>query len=78
MDAWIHLDNHIPRRVVFNKPYRYELAPTTQRLRLLGSVEGQAVISEDPHSDLNLFGGCAPPYFVISDRLWVLEERITP
>lgn len=44
VDAWIHLDNHIPRRVVLNKPYRYELAPTTQRLRLLGSVEGQAVL----------------------------------
>jgi len=42
-DAWIHLDNYIPRRVVLNRPYRYELAPTPQRLRLLGSVEGQAV-----------------------------------
>ena len=37
-----------------------------------------AVISEDPHYDLNLFGGCAPPYFVISERLWILEDRITP
>jgi hypothetical protein len=37
-----------------------------------------AVISEDPHYDLNIFGGCAPPYFVISERLWVLEDRITP
>ena len=44
VDAWIHLDNHIPRRVVLNRPYRYELAPTPQRLRLLGSVEGQAVL----------------------------------
>jgi hypothetical protein len=42
-DAWIHLDNYIPRRVVLNRPYRYELAPTPQRLRLLGSVEGLAV-----------------------------------
>jgi hypothetical protein len=42
-DAWIHLDNYIPRRVVLNRPYRYELAPTPQRLRLLGSVEGRAV-----------------------------------
>jgi hypothetical protein len=37
-----------------------------------------AIISEDPHCDLNEFGGCAPPYFVISERLWVLEDRITP
>jgi hypothetical protein len=43
-EAWIHLDNHIPRRVILNRPYRYELTPTTQRLRLLGSVEGQAVL----------------------------------
>jgi len=44
VDAWIHLDNHIPRRVVLYRPYRYELAPTTRRLRLLGSVDGQAVL----------------------------------
>jgi hypothetical protein len=37
-----------------------------------------AIISDDLNYDLNLFGGCAPPYFVISDRLWVLEDRITP
>jgi len=43
-EAFIHLDNHIPKRVVLNRPYRYELAPTPQRLRLLGSVEGQAVL----------------------------------
>jgi hypothetical protein len=37
-----------------------------------------AIVSEDPHYDLNEFGGCAPPYFVIGERLWVLEDRITP
>lgn len=37
-----------------------------------------ALISEDPHYDLNEFGGCASPYYVISHRLWVLEDRIIP
>lgn len=43
-EAYIHLDNHLPRRVILNRPYRYELASTPQRLRFLGSVEGQAVL----------------------------------
>ncbi len=37
-----------------------------------------ALISEDPHYDLNEFGGCASPYYVISHRLWLLEDRIIP
>ena len=34
-----------------------------------------AIVSEDPRYDLNQFGGCAPPFYVIGERLWVLEER---
>lgn len=42
---------------------------------LASGFKTAAIISEDPQYHLNEFGGCAPPYFVISNRLWVLEER---
>jgi hypothetical protein len=45
---------------------------------LTGGFQTVALISEDPHYDLNEFGGCVPPYYVISNRLWVLEDRIIP
>lgn len=37
-----------------------------------------AIISEDPRYDLNEFEGCFPPYFIISKRLWILEDRPAP
>ena len=36
-----------------------------------------ALVSEDPTTDLNEFGGCARPYYVIGERLWILEERVS-
>ncbi len=45
---------------------------------LAGGFQTVALISEDPHYDLNEFGGCAPPYYLVSNRLWILEDRIIP
>lgn len=57
--------------------YYYTLGNALSVLKgnLVAGFRTAAVISEHPHYDLNEFGGCAPPFFVISNRLWVLEER---
>jgi len=34
-----------------------------------------AIVSDDSINDLNEFGGCSPPYFIIGHRLWILEDR---
>ncbi len=34
-----------------------------------------AIISEDPKYDINEFGGCYPPFFIITNHLWILEDR---
>jgi hypothetical protein len=34
-----------------------------------------ALVSEDQSMNLNEFGGCARPFYVIGERLWILEER---
>lgn len=36
-----------------------------------------ALVSEDLSMNLNEFGGCARPFYVIGERLWILEERVS-
>lgn len=36
-----------------------------------------ALVSENPITVYGEFGGCARPFFVISERLWILEERVS-
>jgi hypothetical protein len=57
--------------------YYYAMFNTLSVLKggLATGFRTAAIISEDPKCDLNEFGGCAPPYFVISNRLWILEDR---
>ncbi|MGZ5514867.1 MAG: hypothetical protein ACXW2O_07180, partial [Candidatus Aminicenantales bacterium] len=56
--------------------YTMGLSLSVLKGSLAGGFQTVALISEDPRYDFNDFEGCAPPYYVISDRLYILEDRI--